>query len=101
MARAALAALDDARASSGEIRNARAVICLADGDPAAALRAVREVPDGTAPVIGYVTRLTCGSCRGGTPSSSPGELLTSRVRGHHRIPAIRGSGLAGNSRVPI
>jgi LuxR family maltose regulon positive regulatory protein len=54
-ARAALAALDDERAASGEIRNARAVICLADGDPAGALRAVREVLDGTAPVIGYVT----------------------------------------------
>src|SRR5208282_2677514 len=54
-ARAVLAALDDERAGSGEIRNARAVICLADGDPAAALRAVREVQDGTAPVIGYVT----------------------------------------------
>jgi LuxR family maltose regulon positive regulatory protein len=54
-ARAALAALDDDRAGSGEIRNARAAICLADGDPAAALRAVREVLDGTAPVTGYVT----------------------------------------------
>ncbi len=38
-ARAALAALDDERASSGEIRNARAVICLAEGDPAGALDA--------------------------------------------------------------
>jgi LuxR family maltose regulon positive regulatory protein len=54
-ARAALAALDDERASSGEIRNARAVICLADGDPAAALNAVAGVLDGTAPVLGYVT----------------------------------------------
>ena len=54
-ARAALAALDDERASSGEIRNARAVICLAEGDPAAALAAVAGVLDGTAPVIGYVT----------------------------------------------
>jgi LuxR family transcriptional regulator, maltose regulon positive regulatory protein len=36
-ARALLAALSDERASSGEIRNARAVICLAEGDPAAAL----------------------------------------------------------------
>jgi LuxR family transcriptional regulator, maltose regulon positive regulatory protein len=54
-ARAALAALDDERAGSGEIRNACAAICLADGDPAAALRAVCEVLDGTAPVIGYVT----------------------------------------------
>ena len=54
-ARAALAALDDERASAGEIGNARAVICLAEGDPAGALGALRDVLDGTAPVIGYVT----------------------------------------------
>jgi LuxR family maltose regulon positive regulatory protein len=54
-ARAGLAALDDERARSGEIRNARAVICLAEGDPAGALGAVRDVLDGTAPVLGYVT----------------------------------------------
>jgi len=54
-ARAALAALDDQRAGSGEIRNARAVICLAEGDPAAALAAVAGVLDGTAPVQGDVT----------------------------------------------
>jgi LuxR family maltose regulon positive regulatory protein len=54
-ARAALAALDDERAGSGEIRNARAVICLAEGDPAGALGAVRDVLDGAAPVLGYVT----------------------------------------------
>jgi LuxR family maltose regulon positive regulatory protein len=54
-ARALLTALDDERASSGEIRNALAVICLAEGDPAAALAAVTDVLDGTAPVIGYVT----------------------------------------------
>jgi LuxR family maltose regulon positive regulatory protein len=54
-ARAALAALDDERAGSGEIRNARAVICLTEGDPAGVLGAVREVLDGTAPVLGYVT----------------------------------------------
>jgi LuxR family transcriptional regulator, maltose regulon positive regulatory protein len=54
-ARAALAALVDERASSGEIHNARAVICLAERDPAGALGAVREVLDGAAPVIGYVT----------------------------------------------
>jgi len=54
-ARDALAALDDEQASSGEIRNARAVICLAEGDPAAALAAVADVLDGTAPVLGYVT----------------------------------------------
>jgi LuxR family maltose regulon positive regulatory protein len=54
-ARASLAALDDERASSGELGNARAVICLAEGDPAAALVAVQDVLDGPAPVIGYVT----------------------------------------------
>ena len=50
-----LAALDDERAASGEIRNAGAVIRLAEDDPAGALRAVRDVVDCTAPVIGYVT----------------------------------------------
>ena len=54
-ARAALAALDDERAASGEIRNARAVICLAEGDPAGALGALADVLDGTAPVLGYTT----------------------------------------------
>src|SRR5258707_550603 len=54
-ARAALAALDDERASSGEIRNALAVICLAEGNPAGALAAVADVLDGTAPVLGYAT----------------------------------------------
>ena len=54
-ARAALTALDDEWTSSGEIRNARAVICLAEGDPAGALGAVADVLDGTAPVVGYVT----------------------------------------------
>ena len=65
-ARAALAALADERAGSGEIRNARAVICLAEGDPAGALDAVRHVLDGTAPVIGYVT------VRGGSPAGRLG-----------------------------
>jgi LuxR family maltose regulon positive regulatory protein len=54
-ARALLAALDDERAGSGEIRNARAVICLGEGNPAAALAATADVLDGTAPVVGYVT----------------------------------------------
>jgi LuxR family maltose regulon positive regulatory protein len=54
-ARAALAAVDDERSGSGELRDACAVICLAEGDPAGALRAVRDVLDGAAPVIGYVT----------------------------------------------
>ena len=54
-ARALLAALDDERAGSGEIRNALAVICLAEGNPAAALAAVADVVDGTAPIVGDVT----------------------------------------------
>jgi len=54
-ARVALGALDGQRADSGEIRNACAVIGLADGDPAGALGALADVLDGTAPVIGYVT----------------------------------------------
>jgi LuxR family maltose regulon positive regulatory protein len=54
-ARAGLAALDEEQARSGEVRNADAVICLAEGEPAAALSAVASVLDGTAPVIGYTT----------------------------------------------
>jgi LuxR family maltose regulon positive regulatory protein len=54
-ARATMTALADERASSGELHNARAVICLAECDPAGALAAVRDVLDGTAPVIGYIT----------------------------------------------
>jgi LuxR family maltose regulon positive regulatory protein len=54
-ARAALAALADERARTGEIRNAYAVICLAEGHPARALGALQDVLDGAAPVIGYVT----------------------------------------------
>jgi LuxR family maltose regulon positive regulatory protein len=54
-ARAFLAALDDERASSGEFRNARAVICLAEGNPAGALGVIADVLDGTAPVQGDVT----------------------------------------------
>jgi LuxR family transcriptional regulator, maltose regulon positive regulatory protein len=54
-ARATLAALTDEQANAGEIRNARAVICLVEGDPAGALGALADVLDGTAPVIGYVT----------------------------------------------
>ena len=54
-ARTLLAALEDEQASSGEIRNALAVICLAEGDPAGALGALHDVLDGTAPVLGYVT----------------------------------------------
>jgi LuxR family transcriptional regulator, maltose regulon positive regulatory protein len=54
-ARATLEALTEAEAAAGEIRNARAAICLAEGDPAAALNALREVVVGGAPAIGVVT----------------------------------------------
>jgi LuxR family transcriptional regulator, maltose regulon positive regulatory protein len=54
-ARASLAALDADLAGSGEIGNARAAICLAEGNPAAALAAVQDVLNGIAPAIGYVT----------------------------------------------
>jgi LuxR family maltose regulon positive regulatory protein len=56
-ARAALAALDDPQASAGEIRNAAAVIRLAQQDPAAARLELRAVLDGTAPVLSYLTRV--------------------------------------------
>ncbi len=54
-ARASLAALDAGLAGSAEIGNASAAICLTEGNPAAALAAVQDVLDGTAPAIGYVT----------------------------------------------
>jgi LuxR family maltose regulon positive regulatory protein len=54
-ARACLAALTDERANPGEIRNALAVICPAEGNLAGALGALADVLDGTAPVIGDVT----------------------------------------------
>jgi LuxR family transcriptional regulator, maltose regulon positive regulatory protein len=54
-ARAALAALDAELAGTGEIGNARAAICLAEGNPAAALAAVQDALSGIAPVIGYMT----------------------------------------------
>jgi LuxR family transcriptional regulator, maltose regulon positive regulatory protein len=54
-ARESLAALDQDVAGTGEIGNARAAICLAEGDPGAALAALQRVLAGTAPVIGYVT----------------------------------------------
>ena len=54
-ARARLAALDEQDARSGEMRNADAVICLAEGEPAAALSALASVLDGTAPVMRYTT----------------------------------------------
>ncbi|MEN3356323.1 MAG: LuxR family transcriptional regulator, maltose regulon positive regulatory protein, partial [Mycobacteriales bacterium] len=47
-ARATLAALTDRLAATGEIRNAAAVICLAEQDPAGARRELRPVLDGSA-----------------------------------------------------
>jgi LuxR family maltose regulon positive regulatory protein len=54
-ARASLAALDAGLAGSGEVANARAAICLAEGDPAGALAAAGDVLSGTAPAMGAVT----------------------------------------------
>jgi LuxR family maltose regulon positive regulatory protein len=48
-ARATLAAVDDQLASTGEIRNAVAVLRLAEGHPADARAELRAVLDGTAP----------------------------------------------------
>jgi LuxR family transcriptional regulator, maltose regulon positive regulatory protein len=54
-ARSALAALDPELAGWGEIDNARAAVCLAEGDPAGALTPARRVLSGAVPVVGYVT----------------------------------------------
>ena len=54
-ARASLAALDAELAGSGEIANARVAICLAEGNPAAALSTAQDVLNGIAPAIGYMT----------------------------------------------
>jgi DNA-binding NarL/FixJ family response regulator len=56
-ARAVLAALDDRQAAVGEIRNAAAVICLAEQDPASARRELRPVLDGSAAVHSYLTQV--------------------------------------------
>jgi LuxR family transcriptional regulator, maltose regulon positive regulatory protein len=56
-ARAALAALDDRQANAGEIRNAAAVVLLAEQDPAAARRELRAVLDGDVPVLSYLTQV--------------------------------------------
>jgi LuxR family maltose regulon positive regulatory protein len=54
-AKASLAALETELATSAEVANARAAICLAEGNPAGALDAVQDVLNGNAPAIGYVT----------------------------------------------
>jgi LuxR family maltose regulon positive regulatory protein len=54
-ARAAVAALADDQAAPGEVANARAALCLAEGDPDGALGLLRGVLDAAVPVIGYVT----------------------------------------------
>ncbi len=56
-ARATLAALDSRQAATGEIRNAAAVIRLAEHDPAGARRELQPVLDSTAPVHSYLTRV--------------------------------------------
>ncbi len=54
-ARADLAALDDREAAVGEMRNAAAVIRLAERDPAGARRELRPVLAGRAPVNSFLT----------------------------------------------
>ncbi|WP_234475734.1 helix-turn-helix transcriptional regulator [Streptomyces sp. MBT65] len=54
-ARVTLAALDERRAATGEIRTAAAVLRLAEQDPAAARRELGPVLDGTAPVTSLLT----------------------------------------------
>jgi LuxR family transcriptional regulator, maltose regulon positive regulatory protein len=56
-ARAALAALDARQANTGEIRNAAAVIRLAQQDPAAARLELRAVLGGDVPVLSYLTQV--------------------------------------------
>ncbi|MFJ8208242.1 LuxR C-terminal-related transcriptional regulator [Streptomyces sp. NPDC096033] len=54
-ARTALASLDDRESAAGEIRNATAVVRLAERDPAGAREELRTVLDGTAPVTSRLT----------------------------------------------
>ena len=54
-ARAALDALDDPMAATGEIRNAAAVVRLAEQDPVGARGELRAVLDGSTPVNPYLT----------------------------------------------
>ncbi len=54
-ARATLAALNDRLAATAEIRNAAAVVRLAEQDPAGARRELRAVLDGSAPTDLYLT----------------------------------------------
>jgi LuxR family transcriptional regulator, maltose regulon positive regulatory protein len=56
-ARAALAALNDRLATAGEIRNAAAVVRLAEQDPAGARRELRYVLDRNARTIPHFTRV--------------------------------------------
>ncbi|MFI5775534.1 LuxR C-terminal-related transcriptional regulator [Nocardia sp. NPDC051570] len=56
-ARSTLATITEKRSATGEIRTAVAAIHLADDDPAAARRALRDVLDGTAEVNHDFTRI--------------------------------------------
>jgi LuxR family maltose regulon positive regulatory protein len=93
-ARALLAGVDAERASSGEIHNARAVICLAEGDPAAALAAVADVLSGTAPVVGYVTALEANLLAGLAHRELGDERAASKA-------AERALGLAESDRMVL
>ena len=90
-ARAALAALDDQPASSGEIRNARAVICLADGDPAGALAAVAGVLDGR-PRSSGTSRSWRRTCWPGSPTVSSATSARPARRPNGRWPWPRPTG---------
>ena len=70
-ARASLAVLEAELAGSAEIANARAAICLAEGNSAAALAAVQDLPDRNS--SGHRLR----DSRGGTP---PGRARAPRTR---------------------
>jgi LuxR family maltose regulon positive regulatory protein len=54
-AQSSLGEIDSNRKDAGEVRNAFAVVCLAERRPAEALDYVQAVVDGSAPVIGYGT----------------------------------------------
>ncbi len=83
-ARAALAALSDRQGADGEIRNAAAVIALAEQDPAEARRELRRVLDGTATVLSYLTLveahlLDALACRDLGEERAAGEAVESAL----------------------
>ena len=105
-AQASLAALDADLAGSGEVGNARAVICLAEGNPAAALVAVHDVLNGMAPAIGYVTLVEANLLAGARAPRTrrPARCLRGRRErtgpggGGPARPAVRDDGLTRAAR---